>query len=141
MRALRNLGIAAAALLALLLGAAWVVPQHLDWDRTRGTLAGFASQVLGRKVRIEGHVSLNLLPNPTLTANGISVADTGDGIAISAAALRLQVALPALLRGRIEPRDLVLQSPVMRVPFPFSPSAVANRPAWLRGLAARIEDG
>jgi AsmA family len=141
MRALRLLAAATTVLLVLLVAAAWLVPPRLDWGRTRDGIAALATQVLGRPVHISGSVSLDLLPSPTLTATGITMEDAGDGLSITAADLRLRVALTALLSGRIVPQELVLQHPLLRVPFPFSPGALARRPPWLRGLAARIEDG
>lgn len=128
-------------LLGLAVGAVWLLPGLLDWNRYRDTIAGLASAELGRTVRIEGPITLTLLPQTVLTAARVEVADAGDGVTMTARALRLQVALGPLLAGRIDPRDLVLRRPVIRLPWPIPPEALVRRPAWLGALSARIEDG
>jgi len=129
-------------LLALGLAAAWFLPPLLDWSRYRDSIATLASERLGREVRIAGPVSLTLLPEPELTADGVSLADAGDGIAIRAAQLRLRVALGALAAGRIDAQELVLRGAEMHVPWPFRPLRIAaDAPAWFTTASVRIEDG
>ena len=129
--------------LCLLIGlGAWQAPRFLDWDRYRTTIAGLAAAGLGRPVRIDGPVSLSLLPHPVLTASRVTVADSGDGASADVAEMRLQVALGPLLAGRVDVRDLVLHGAQMRLPWPPRPGALQQRPpAWLTGLHAQIEDG
>src|SRR5271156_3536775 len=112
MRTLNRILIGTAGLLALTLSAAWQVPPRLDWARYRGSIAAFASARLGRAVTIGGQVRLSLLPSAALTAGDVTLADRGDGISARIGALRLQVAFWPLLRGRVVPRDLVLDDPV-----------------------------
>ena len=141
-RLLRAAGATLAALSLLALLAAWLGPGLLDWDRYRGTLAGMASAGLGRPVRINGPVSLVLLPQPVLVAAEVTVADTGDGASAEVRQMRLQVGLAPLLAGRLEPQDLVLRSARLRLPWPPRPGAWRQRPPdWLAGLHARVEDG
>ena len=73
MRFLRRILVGIAVLLALLLGAAWVVPPRMDWGRQRDAMEALASAALGRKVRIEGAIGLTLLPVPMLNASGVRV--------------------------------------------------------------------
>ena len=145
-----------AALLAALLAGVWIVPGMLDWGRYRGSIEELATVGLGRPVRIAGAVTLNLLPEPILTAADVVVA--GDG-AVGAAAggedagsrdsgvlrareLRLRVALGPLLAGRIEARDLTLRGVDLRLPWPLAPGAMTRRPpTWLSGLQAQVEEG
>jgi len=140
MRALRRVltGAVLVPLLALL--AAWQVPPRLDWARYRDSIAAFASARLGRSVRIGGQVRLALLPRVMLTAGDVTLADRGDGISAKVGALRLQAAFWPLLRGRVVPSDLVLDMPVMNVPWPL-PAAVAALPVLAPGFAASIEGG
>ena len=142
MRAGRAALIGAAALLTLLLGAVWIVPNLLDWNRYRDTIAALATSGVGRPVRIAGAVSLHLLPQPVLTAADIAVDDTGDGIVLTAQELRLRVALGPLLAGKVDARDLTLRGADLRLPWPLAPGALAQRPpAWLTDLQARVEEG
>ncbi|MBV9736451.1 MAG: AsmA family protein [Acidisphaera sp.] len=129
------------ALLALAVGAVWLLPGVLDWNRYRDSIASLASAELGRPVSIEGPVTLTLLPRVVLTAARVAVADAGDGVAMTAQSLRLRVALGPLLSGRIDARELVLHRPDVRLPWPMAPAALVRRPDWLASLSAHIEDG
>ncbi len=141
MRLLRFLLIILPILFGLALGAAWVVPDMMDWDPYRGTIESLASAALGRQVRIEGPITLELLPEPVLTAAAVHI-DAQSGVEISAGDLRLAIAPAALLRGNIDARELVLHDPVMRLPWPLPPGTFAfHRPPWLAALTARIEGG
>jgi hypothetical protein len=123
-------------LLALAVAAAWFVPPRLDWNRYRPTIETVASRMLGRRVTIEGQVALTLLPTPALVADRVTL----DAGVLSVGALRLRAALAPLLAGRIEPRELVLQSPRLALAWP-PPSGLAPPSSWPAGLAVRIEDG
>ena len=134
--------IAACLVLALLFGAVWVVPSLLDWNRYRDDIAALAARGIGRPVQIAGDVRLSLLPQPVLTAARLTVADTGDGVTLTARELRLRVSLSALLGGRVDARELVLRGADLRLPWPPAPGALSQRPpAWLSGLQARVETG
>ncbi|MCC7280765.1 MAG: AsmA family protein [Acetobacteraceae bacterium] len=141
MTALRHISIGLVALLVVVLGGAWLVPPWLDWDRYRQDVAGLASDVLGQQVRIDGAITLRLLPQPLLVAGKVSVL-TGGGAAMTAERLVLRVGLAPLLAGRIDARELVLRGADIRLPWPLDPSALALRaPSWLSSLSARIERG
>ena len=140
MRAGRLLLAAGVLLLLAAVVAVVVLPGVLDWNRYRDDIAGLASRGIGRPVRIDGNVSLSLLPQPLLTASGMTVADRGDGISLRADALRFRVSLGALMAGRIDARELVLHGADFRLPWPPAPGALARRPpSWLSGLQARVE--
>ena len=133
--------VGAAALLAVLLAAIWVVPNLLDWNRYRDSIAALATSGLGRPVSIGGAISLHLLPQPIITASGIAVDDVGDGVVLTAQEMRLRVALGPLLAGKVDVRDLTLRGADLRLPWPLPPGALAQRPpAWLTDLQARVED-
>src|SRR4051794_32725870 len=132
---------ALAGLLVLAIAGIWVVPGMLDWNRYRGSIAALVSSGLGRPVRIDGDVTLHLLPQPILTASGIALDDAGDGVVMAARELRLRVALGPLLGGRVDARELELRGADLHLPWPPPPGALARRPpAWLTGLQARVEE-
>jgi hypothetical protein len=142
MRGLRWLLIGSVALIAVLALGAWQLPGLLDWNRYRGELALLASDTLGRRVQIDGPVTLALLPQPTLTASGVTVDEAGGGVSMTADQLRLRVALGALFSGHVDAQELVLHGVDMHVPWPLQPGALTLRaPTWLSSLSARIEDG
>ena len=132
-----------AVILVLVVVAAWQVPQYLDWNRYHATLEALASKTLGQPVTIHGPITLNLLPQPMLTAAQVNIGgDTPGDASIRVEALRLRVALWPLLGGRVDARELVLRGPDLRLPWPVEPRMLrAQTPAWLAAFSARVEDG
>ncbi len=142
----------ACLVLASIVAGVWLLPGMLDWNRYRDSIAALASQRLGRPVHIGGKVSLQLLPQPILTADdvavdGVPIDEGGSGAideesGLRAKALRLRVGLGPLLAGQVDARELTLQGADLRLPWPPQPGALTQRlPSWLTGLQARIEDG
>jgi hypothetical protein len=117
----------------------WVVPPSLDWDAWRGAIARFASAELGRPVEIDGRVAVSLLPSPVVIAERVRLGDRGDGISMTAPALRLDVAFAPLLLGRIAPRGLVLSGATITVPWPL-PAAALDRRRFAGVRSARLDD-
>ena len=142
MRALKlTAGLGAATILLALL-AAWQIPPRMDWDRYRGALADFASSRMGRKVTIAGQVHLMLLPDPVLVADRVTLADRGDGVSATIGALRLRIALADLLHGKLVPRRLELDDPVVTLPWPLPRGAAQAVPTGVEGgFTASVEGG
>lgn len=131
----------AAVLLAALLAAAWLLPAVTDWTARRGDIAALSAARLGRSVTLDGPVRLALLPEPVIEAQGVTLGGEGEDIAIGARALRIRLDLPALLTGRIEPREIVLIGADISLPWPPPPFAALFLPAdWAGRLDIRIED-
>ncbi len=129
-----------AALAALAAGAAYALPRWLDWDRHRATLALIASDRLGRPVLLTGPVNLVLLPQPRIEAERVVIGQAEDDIRMAARGLRLRLDLRALLRGRIEVRELALLGAEIQLPWPPAALPGLVPPRWLTELDARIED-
>ncbi|MGC8469905.1 MAG: AsmA family protein, partial [Acetobacteraceae bacterium] len=141
-RGLRVAALVLAGLFALLLGVLWFAPRFTDWNRHRAAVAAVVGAALGRPVTLSGPITLSLLPQTQLRAGGITVADIGDGVGITARAVRLRVALRPLLAGRVVMRTLFLDRPTVTLPWPLPPNGIAAiSPAWLSDLSARIESG
>ena len=138
MRLLRITPVLLAVLIALALVAAWQVPRFLDWDHYRATVESVASAGLGRPVLIAGPIRLSLLPEATLRARDVTIADIGNGATVGE--LRMRVGLSALLTGRVEPQDLVLQDANIRLPWPLVGFTLRGTPPPA-GLHARVENG
>jgi hypothetical protein len=137
-RLLRITPVLLAVLIALALVAAWQVPRFLDWDHYRATVESVASAGLGRPVQIAGPIRLSLLPQATLRARDVTIADIGDGATVGE--LRMRVGLSALLTGRVEPQDLVLQDANISLPWPLAGFTLRGTPPPA-GLHARMENG
>lgn len=130
-----------AAFIGLLL-IVWIVPAMLDWNRYRTEIADFAAAELGRPVSIGGGITLKLLPRALLTATDVTFPDQGDGVSARLRALRLEVAILPLLRGRLVVSDLVLGAPALTLPWPL-PADLGSpvRPYVRHPFTARVEDG
>ena len=66
---------------------------------------------------IKGPIQLSLLPHPVLSARQVGVGEEGESLTIGA--VRLRIAFWPLLAGRIEPTELVLRDPMLRLPWPL----------------------
>lgn len=125
---------------AILVGTLLALPGFVAAQSHRAAMERFASSLTGRNVQIEGNLSLTLLPRPSLSATGITISGP-DHEVISAKALALDIALPALLRGQLAVQTLNLDSPSIDFPWPLpeGPRAIAP-PAWLAALHARLNN-
>jgi hypothetical protein len=142
LRTSRIIGAVTAGFTLCVLLALWQAPRALDPSRYRGAIAAIASARLGRPVTIDGDVRLQFLPELVLTATRVTLADRGDGVSATVGALRLRVAAAPLLGGYIVPRDLVLNDPVLRLPWPLPADIVASTAARLpNGFSAQLEGG
>lgn len=142
MRALRVLLVILTTLVVLAVLALWQVPRFLDWNNYREDITRLAATVLDRPVLIDGPITLQLLPQPVLTASDVRIAGEPDEGTLSARELSLGVALGPLLAGRIDARELVLRGADIQVPWPLPDDVLPlRRPNWLASLSARIEDG
>jgi hypothetical protein len=105
-----------AVLLLLVLAAAFFMPRLTDWNGQRDRIERGLTQSLGREVRIEGDVSLVLLPRPVLRARDVHVANV-EGAAepdfLAAEGLLLELRGLPLLLGRVEIGQVGLEHPVL----------------------------
>jgi hypothetical protein len=143
---MRRFVYASGLLAALLLAALWIGPRFVDWEPWRGRLAQIASDRLGRGVTLDGPVELALLPSPMVRAGGVTIDEPPDldgeaGFRVTARMLRLRLDLPALLAGRIAPREIVLVGAELTLPWPPGPVLAFRPPAWITELDAQVEDG
>jgi len=137
----RRLLLAGLALLPVLLGAAlWFVPRLTDWNEHRDRLAILAAGRLGQPVTLTGPVKLALLPQPMLEAGGVTIGGPDSSLSVEARALRLRLDWLALLRLRLEPREVTLVGAEIRLPWPPVPGQPFRPPPWLTGLQGRIEN-
>ncbi len=100
---------------ALLVIAPLVFILFADWNAMRGPIARAASGVMGREVTITGDLDVEPWSwEPLIVADGIRVANpawAGEGDTITVKSVRVRVAWPALLVGRVRVTSLELDSP------------------------------
>ncbi|NKC33083.1 AsmA family protein [Falsiroseomonas selenitidurans] len=129
-------------LLLVVIGAGlWFGPRFVDWEPWRGRLAELASLQLGRRVTLDGPVELALLPQPVVRAGGVAVGEPGEEYSFTARLLRVRLDLPALLGGRLSPREIALVGADLRLPWPPGGLLALRPPAWITRLDANLEDG
>ncbi len=106
-------GLAVATLAAL-----FAVPHFIDWNSHRSAFEEQASRILGREVRVGGDVNLRLLPAPYVEFERIRIAEDGGQTGESlfrADRFTMWLAVPPLLRGVLEAREVTLKRPVLRL--------------------------
>jgi hypothetical protein len=143
---MRKTALGLGGFLVLVLAGLWVGPRLVDWEPWRAQLAEVATGRLGRPVVLDGPVELVLLPSPVLRASGVTIAEppgteADSGFRVTARMLRLRLDLPALIAGRIEPREIALVGAELTLPWPPGPLLALRPPSWITTLDARVEDG
>lgn len=93
-----------AVLVALILGAVlWLY--FLDWNTMRGPVGRYVSHRLGREVRIEGNLKVDLFSwTPSLSAQGVTIANpawTKDKLAADVGRFAMSVRLMPLFSGKL----------------------------------------
>lgn len=136
----RRLGLLAALAVLLLLAAAAALPARIDWDGYRESLAQNASARLGRPIGLNGGLRLRLLPQTVLEADGLTIGTSGDGVELTARAMRLRLDPWWLMLGRVVVRELVLVGADIRLPWPPGPLPALGELGALTSLDARLED-
>jgi uncharacterized protein involved in outer membrane biogenesis len=137
----RYLWLLPAGLLLLLAAFLAALPSLVSSTAHRATIEALASSLTGRTVHIGGNLSLALFPEPQLIADRITIGGPHNET-ITADSLTLDIAMSALLRGRLSASSLTLQSPVIALPWPMPGGAAAIAPPpWLASLHAQIANG
>jgi uncharacterized protein involved in outer membrane biogenesis len=117
-RTLRNVLVAIASLVIVLLGVLAAAPHVVDWDAWRGSLEEEATRVLGRDVRVGGKVRIGFLPSPTFALETVRVADVeanaGEAL-FRAEAVTGSLAIAPLFRGILQANEIVLSRPQLHI--------------------------
>lgn len=102
------LGIFVMLLLAAML---WV--NQVDWEKFRPELTAQISNALGAEVSIQGRLAITFFPFPQLSAQDVTV--SANGLWIAAPRLRLAARLWPLLRGRVILSRAEIKDPAIRL--------------------------
>src|SRR5262249_14547090 len=103
--------LSAAIALILVLVAALVGPLFVDWGAYRDTLETEISRLTRLDLRIGGPIDVRLLPTPTLKLQQIVIGRPNGPAVVRAEALRIELALGALMRGEFVASDVALEAP------------------------------
>lgn len=86
--------------LIVLLSAALAAPYFIDFDAYRARIADGIASASGVRVALRGPISLRLLPTPQLSAQNFEL--SGGFGAVRAKTAFIELALPALIEGRLQ---------------------------------------
>ena len=102
-------GLLAVAVVVLLVG-----PGFFDWNRYKPWIAEMAEAATGRRLSIDGDISLAILPKPTLSVHALRLANLPGAAApdmLRLETLDVQIALLPLLFGNIQVQGVTLIEP------------------------------
>ncbi len=108
--------IAFAGLIGLLVAAALVAPNFVDWNAYKPQIVAAAEKFTGRALRIEGDIDLALLPTPALSVAGVRLASIEGAQSpdlVRLDELQVRVDIGALLEGRLAVESVSLIRPVI----------------------------
>jgi uncharacterized protein involved in outer membrane biogenesis len=112
----KKLLIGLVVLIAGILAAALIAPSFVDWNQYKGEIASRIEAATGCKLRIDGDISLSIVPGPYLSVGGVKFANI-DGAAepdmLRLKALALNIGFTPLLEGRVQVESLDLVEPVL----------------------------
>ena len=115
---MKKLIIALFGLIVLSVVAILVVPSFIDWNTQKGRITAEVERLTGRKLTIDGDLSLTLLPAPAFSAVGVQFANIEGGSApsmIELESLDIRVALIPLIQGQVEVERIDLVRPTILV--------------------------
>jgi uncharacterized protein involved in outer membrane biogenesis len=121
-------------LLVVALFAALLAPLFVDWTNFRRDFEDQASQLLGKKVVVNGEVSARLLPFPSVTMEDVTVGTDVDGTPlVRVARFSLDAELAPFLSGEARIFDMRIEEPKARIRL--LPDGTLD---WLRGSRPSI---
>ena len=106
----------AAGVVGAVIIVALVAPMFIPLNSYKGLIAEKAKAATGRDLKIDGDISLSLLPMPSVSVAGIKFGNAPGASTPDMATLdkvRVKVALMPLLGGNIEISEIVLEKPVI----------------------------
>jgi uncharacterized protein involved in outer membrane biogenesis len=107
-----------ATLIIIVLIAALAAPRLINWNDYRELFETQASRLIGREVRVNGDVRLELLPTPQFSFEKVQIAGAGGAFVKPFVEMRefeMALSLGQLLSGAVEARRVQLVDPVFRL--------------------------
>ncbi|MFN3459310.1 MAG: AsmA family protein, partial [Novosphingobium sp.] len=121
-------------LLVVALFAALLAPVFVDWTNFRQNFEDQASQLLGKKVVVNGAVSARILPFPSVTMEDVTVGKDIDGTPlVRVARFSLDAELAPFLSGEARIFDMRIEEPKARIRL-----LADGTLDWLRGSQPRL---
>lgn len=115
---MKKLLIGGGAVVAFLVVLLVVGPTFVDWNRFKPEFSARVEAATGRKLTIDGDISVRLLPTPVIAVDSLRVANLPGGTAEDMAviaALEVRISLAPLLRRELAIRSITLIDPVIEL--------------------------
>ena len=113
---MRKILIAIAVIVVLVVGALLILPVFLPTETVKAELIARIEQATGRKARIDGPISVSLLPTAHVSAAGIGLQGLSDeGEAFTVDSISVGVSLIPLLSGTVEVNGVTIERPTVVV--------------------------
>jgi uncharacterized protein involved in outer membrane biogenesis len=103
-------------IVVLVIAAALIAPFFIDLNDYKGMIEAKAKEATGRDLKIDGKISLSILPLPSVTVDGIKFGNAPGGSAANMAEVEsatVKVAIMPLLSHKAQITDIVLTKPVI----------------------------
>lgn len=115
---MKKLLIGLAAVVVLIVVALFALPLFIPSETVKAELISRIEEATGRDVRIDGPVSISVLPSASLSAEGIGLAGlTGDSEAFSVDSVSFGLSLLPLISGNVEINGVTIERPRIVVAF------------------------
>ena len=105
-------------LIVILVAAVLIGPSFFDWNSQKGRITAEVERLTGRKLTIDGDLSLAILPAPAFSAAQVRFANIEGGSAptmIELESIDVRVSLIPLIQGRVEVERIDLVRPTILV--------------------------
>ncbi|HSV23460.1 MAG TPA: AsmA family protein, partial [Xanthobacteraceae bacterium] len=127
---MQRLLLSTAIALILVLVTALIGPLFVDWGRYRNIFETEISRLTRWDVRIRGPIDVRFLPTPTLKLQQIVLGRSEGPASVRAEALRIELALGALMRGQFLASDVELRAPEISLGFVSSERLEWSAPSF-----------
>ena len=101
-------------ILAAIAAVVVIGPNFVDWNAYKGQLAAQVEAATGRRLSIDGDLTLSILPTPSFSASGVRLGNIAGATApdmIRLDTARVRIALAPLLQGLLEVETVELIKP------------------------------
>jgi uncharacterized protein involved in outer membrane biogenesis len=102
----------------IFLAAGLVAPSLIDWNRHKDKIVEQLSSSLQRKIDVAGDISLQIIPQPEMMLESVTVANAAEGKSGPFMTLRqlgVRIKFAPLLQGRVEVESIDLIEPVINI--------------------------
>src|SRR6185369_8921593 len=113
---MKKLAYVVGGIVVLIIVAALIAPFFVDLNNYKGLIEAKAKEATGRELKIEGPISLSILPLPSVSVSGIKFGNAPGGTAPNMAEIEsatVKVAIMPLLSHKAEITDIVLAHPTI----------------------------